>query len=191
MAGERVLELSPRAGPGPFMGWRRPEGHSPRRALRRELYLLARHLRLLLAVWVRVCWAMALSGSPSFTPWSVTAVRKPRVPHGRISSPGAIVSLVKAGRSHRWHLPESLGFESPKPQPGIGRLVQGPVGTVVAAHTARPHRRHRRSRPGRGPLCLRGDDADDQERHRGDRGGPPRLGLRLCRRLRPRPASRS
>ena len=61
------------------------------------------------------------------------------------------------------------------------RLVQGQMGPVVADHAARPDRGNRRSGPGGGQACVRGDDDDGQDRHRGDRGGAARLTRRTRR----------
>ena len=55
------------------------------------------------------------------------------------------------------------------------RMVQGQVGPVVADHPMRADRGDHRSRSCGGPACLRSDDADDEDRHRCDRGGPARL----------------
>ena len=55
------------------------------------------------------------------------------------------------------------------------RLVQGQVGPVVADHAARADGRDRRPGPCGGQACLRSDDGDDEDRHRGHRGGAARL----------------
>ncbi len=48
-------------------------------------------------------------------------------------------------------------------------------GSVVADHAARAHCRNRRSRSRRSQARFRGDDADEKDRHRGDRSGTARL----------------
>ena len=75
------------------------------------------------------------------------------------------------------------------------RLVQGPLGPVLADHPARTNRCYG-GRWRRGKACLRSDDADEEDRHRHDRGGA--AGLTWTRRLRresprtrPAPTARS
>ena len=54
------------------------------------------------------------------------------------------------------------------------RLVQGPLGHLLADHSASANRRACGWwRPGK--TCLRGDDADEENRHRHDRGSVARL----------------
>ena len=61
------------------------------------------------------------------------------------------------------------------------RLVQGPVGTVVADHPARPHRCDRRPRSRGGQARVRRDDDHEEDRHRQDRGGTAGLKPRAHR----------
>jgi hypothetical protein len=58
------------------------------------------------------------------------------------------------------------------------RLVQGPLGSLVADHPARADRRASGWRR-RGKACVRGDDDDEKDRCRRDRGSATRL---TCRR---------
>src|SRR3546814_14354810 len=51
------------------------------------------------------------------------------------------------------------------------RLVQGQMGRELADHPARAARGDDRARQGRGQARLRGDDDDEEDRHRRDRGG--------------------
>ena len=51
------------------------------------------------------------------------------------------------------------------------RLVQGPVGLLLADHAARPARRHHQPRHRSGQARLRRDDAHEEDRRRHDRGG--------------------
>src|SRR5438552_2469266 len=59
------------------------------------------------------------------------------------------------------------------------------MGIVLADHADRPDTSHHRSRSRSRQARVRRDDADGKDRHRQDRGGPPRL------RLRPTPGENS
>ena len=54
------------------------------------------------------------------------------------------------------------------------RLVQGPLGPLLADHAARAHRSPGGGRR-RGKACLRGHDDDEEDRRRRHRGSPARL----------------
>ncbi len=87
---------------------------------------------------------------------------------------------------------ETVGRHRRQRRPGKRlRLVQGPVGPVLADHPARAERGHRRPRPRRRPPRLRGDDGHAQDRYRDDRGSearltPPAPGQRTVRAPAPR-----
>src|SRR4051812_46192084 len=57
------------------------------------------------------------------------------------------------------------------------RLVQGQMGIVLADYADRPDASGHRSRYRCRQARVRCDDADDKDRHRCNRGGPPRLRL--------------
>ena len=55
------------------------------------------------------------------------------------------------------------------------RMVPGQMGIVLADYADRPDASHLRSRSRRRQARVRGDDADEKDRHRCHRGGTPRL----------------
>ena len=57
------------------------------------------------------------------------------------------------------------------------RLVQGQMGIVLADHADRADESDHRSRSRRRQARVRCDDADEEDRHRRDRGGASRLGV--------------